>query len=117
MASFTTQTDDFCVICHVDKKIDPVTLECGHSYCCNCIVELLSHTAARAIEDQLREQTNNNHNSQTPQHAEDDVGGRMTNEVANMRSAEDTWRATCPLCRKPVQVRNISSQSNEINSR
>ena len=39
-----------CIICKEEEKADPTSLQCGHSFCCECITEWLSRYDGRCPE-------------------------------------------------------------------
>ena len=50
-AAVALDAEDICAICRSEQKVDPVVLECGHSYCSNCLVELLDHCIPPSLDD------------------------------------------------------------------
>ncbi|XP_075252441.1 uncharacterized protein LOC142344562 isoform X2 [Convolutriloba macropyga] len=104
--------EDMCAICHSEKKKDPVVLECGHSYCCNCLIDLLQHAVlsaharspdgdpnSPALDTEDGPEMLNRQEDRGHGHGNNNSGGHEHEHGGCVCS-----RVKCPQCRKPIRL-------------
>ena len=98
--------EDICAICRNEQKVDPVVLECGHSYCSNCLVEFLDHCLPIADNPG----TTGNPNQPI-------VSAPEQTSINQPNDSDIGIGFSCPQCRRPIVLDFLQNHTSSIHIR